>query len=321
MYFSCRDTEGNPGKLCEWKSFLVFGYIYDGIMCTEIRVQIWIKPLSEICGFLAMRGEHNRILAHMPCTSARSSAGCQHQSVHHSPPTPFHNTEQKKKKKSQQYRSKARPISGEDQKADVQGEWNARIDWPHCFGSPPAQSSNRYLRDKQPSAWWCITTVAARRLMTSCCLGQVSPEQFGLKTPRAKTDRPTDRQMTHQTSIEPPPAKLNSLFKVVIFYIWPSTFDWVTSHLANQLELKLWKVRVKPNSATRINYLQRNHCYRSVCFSKDNNEINKWEKKNGSEKMKWWRGGVLWNCAVKRFSFLISWSADDGACVLTAESD
>lgn len=37
--------------------------------------------------------------------------------------------------------------------------------------------------------------------------------------------------------------------------------------------------------------------------------------------MKWWRGGVLWNCAVKRFSFLISWSADDGACVLTAESD
>lgn len=37
--------------------------------------------------------------------------------------------------------------------------------------------------------------------------------------------------------------------------------------------------------------------------------------------MKWWRGSVLWNCAVKRFSFLISWSADDGACVLTAESD
>lgn len=37
--------------------------------------------------------------------------------------------------------------------------------------------------------------------------------------------------------------------------------------------------------------------------------------------MKWWRGGVLWNCAVKRFSFLISWSADDGACALTAESD
>lgn len=73
-------------------------YPCDGIICTEIRVQIWIKPLSEICGFLAVKGEHNRILAHMPCTSARSSAGCQHQSVHHSPPTPFHNREHTKKK-------------------------------------------------------------------------------------------------------------------------------------------------------------------------------------------------------------------------------
>lgn len=73
-------------------------YLCDGIICTEIRVQIWIKPLSEICGFLAVKGEHNRILAHMPCTSARSSAGCQHQSVHHSPPTPFHNREHTKKK-------------------------------------------------------------------------------------------------------------------------------------------------------------------------------------------------------------------------------
>lgn len=90
--------------------------------------------------------------------------------------------------------------------------------------------------------------------------------------------------------------------------------------LHNQLGLNLMKVRAKPKTATGINYLKRNRCYRSVCFSKDNNEINKW-KKNGSEKMKWWRGGVLWNCAVKRFSFLISWSADDGACALTAESD
>lgn len=37
--------------------------------------------------------------------------------------------------------------------------------------------------------------------------------------------------------------------------------------------------------------------------------------------MKWWRGCVLWNCAVRRFSFLISWSADDGEWELTAESD
>lgn len=74
-----------------------FPYLCDGIMSTKIRAQIWIKPLSEICGFLAVKGEHNRILAHMPCTSARSSAGCQHQSVHHSPPTPFHNTEHEKK--------------------------------------------------------------------------------------------------------------------------------------------------------------------------------------------------------------------------------
>lgn len=93
---------------------------------------------------------------------------------------------------------------------------------------------------------------------------------------------------------------------------------------ANQLGVKAPQGESRAaNTATGINYLRRNRCYRSVCFSKDN-EINKWkggEKKKGSEKMKWWRGGVLWNCAVKRFSFLISWSADDGACALTAESD
>lgn len=75
-------------------------YLWDGIKCSEIRVQIWIKPLSKICGFLAVKGEHNRILAHMPCTSARSSAGCQYQSVHHS----THSFSNHRTKKSSQHR-------------------------------------------------------------------------------------------------------------------------------------------------------------------------------------------------------------------------
>lgn len=105
-------------------------YLCDGIMCPEIRVQIWIKTMSEFCGFLAVKGEHNRIVAHMPCTSARSPASCQHQSVHRYSLTPFfHNT----------IPEWAWPISREDQKVDVQGEWNALIDWPQCF-VPPAQS-------------------------------------------------------------------------------------------------------------------------------------------------------------------------------------
>lgn len=124
-------------------------YLCDGIMCTKIRVQIWIKPLSEICGFLAVKGEHNRILAHMPCTSARSSAGCQHQSVHHSPPTPFHNTEQKKK--SPQHRSEP-----DQSVVRIKKQTFKESEMAPLIGRTalvlPAQSSNRYLRDKQPSA-------------------------------------------------------------------------------------------------------------------------------------------------------------------------
>lgn len=78
-------------------------YLCDGIKCSEIRVQIWIKPLSKICGFLAVKGEHNRILAHMPCTSVRSSAGCQYRSVHHS--THSFSKHRTEKKISPQYQS------------------------------------------------------------------------------------------------------------------------------------------------------------------------------------------------------------------------
>lgn len=93
----------------------------------KLRVQIRIQRLSEICGFLAVKGGHNRILAHMLCTSTRSSECCQRQSVHHSPPTPFHNTHQKKN------RMRVRPTN---RWPGSESRRSRRMKCPHWLAAP-----------------------------------------------------------------------------------------------------------------------------------------------------------------------------------------
>lgn len=143
MYFGYWDTGGNPGKLCLWKVSIS----EMELRALKLRVQIRLDRLSEICGFLAVKGAHNRILTHMLCTSTRSSECCQRQSVHHSPPTPFHNTHQRKKKDESE---------ADQSVARIRKQTFKENEMPSLIGRttsvPPARSSNRFLRDKQPSA-------------------------------------------------------------------------------------------------------------------------------------------------------------------------
>lgn len=169
--YTCTSAAGTldviQGNFLSRKAFWS-SYLCDGIMCTKIRVQIWIKPLSEICGFLAVKGEHNRILAHMPRTSVRSSAGCQHQSVHHSLPTPFHNTEQIKPHST--------GMSPTNQYRASKSKCSRRMKCPHWLAAAPVPIDTWEISSRWH--WWCITPVAERQLMTFCRLGQHSPEQL-----------------------------------------------------------------------------------------------------------------------------------------------
>lgn len=172
-------------------------------MCTEIRTQIRIKLPGKICRFLAVKGEHNRILTHMSHTSARSSAGCRQQSVHRSTPTPFHNT---------QHTHKSSTVSGAiptNQWQGSKGRRSRRMKCPPLIGCaalvPPAQCfSDRYLGDKQPSAT-DISDVQPPRLHDdgrpiAASVTQDSPERLRLRTPRAK---PAPPPILHRNTLPP----------------------------------------------------------------------------------------------------------------------
>lgn len=233
MYFSYRDTGGNPGKLCEWKSL----HISVMELCVlKLRVQIWIKPLSEICGFLAVKGEHNRILAHMPCTSARSSECCQRQSVHHSPPTPFHNTDQKK---TETHSIRVRPTN---RRWGSESRRSRRMKCPHWLAAPlwsPLHSL--------PIDTWEISSRQRLILVIYSRRGCVATDEFlsscswltratrPARQGQSRTDRPAPppRSDSLKPASQPPVVKPNRpLFLLIISYIIrPSSFDWLTFDL------------------------------------------------------------------------------------------
>lgn len=230
----------------------------------KIRVQIGIKPQSEICGFLAVKGEHNRILAHMLCTSARSWECCQHQVFVTLLPLPFIIQTRKEN-------TRVRPIAVEDQKAAVQGEWNALIDWPHHFGSP---------LHSLPIDTWEISSRQRLILVIYSRRGCAATDDF--LSSCSWLTRATGQRAKGRTGW----SVLTETIKSSITCLTKSPFIHVnyllhnetpplligrhpTCALANQPGLNLCKVESRAyNKATRINYLRGNRCYCSVCFFK-----------------------------------------------------